>query len=222
MRRNAAIVGMVMLLPTFAVTSFASAGGRDCTRVVGFSQTRNWYADAAPTFESIVPNAEWELLYHSGGGTDEWANPSYRAWGSTPYSRCGSSPTRALLTISDDTYLPDVAAWRTKIEAFLATARVKMPTVAEFVLQPVVGGPADGTCTVSVRGVPTVVRATVNHPYIDRAIALVDLAYDDVVAGASPSVSSCAMYRDSIGHLTRRGAAYEASELGSYYVDMDT
>jgi hypothetical protein len=180
--------------------------------VIGFSQTAQWYRFG---FEALIDDPSWELFSHNGAGVSTWADPESRMWTSARlYSPCAAradDPDRVMLTISDDEYLPVVAAWAERIAAAVSTIREKFPGAGEIILQPVVGGPGGEACT---RGGVTV-RATFNQPYIGAAIATV--AGGDVVVGAEPYVSTCDAYRDTIGHLTSEGKAEIATELGSYY-----
>jgi hypothetical protein len=83
------------------------------------------------------------------------------------------------------------------------------------VLQPVVGGPNDNVC--SSPGAPQGVRAAYNHPHIDDAIAIVVADSPDLVAGISPSASSCSAYEDDIGHLVESARGPIGRTIGLYY-----
>jgi len=74
-----------------------------------------------------------------------------------------------------------------------------------------VGGPGHAECTFSGQ----LVRASSNHPVIDRAIAMV--AAGDAAAGASPEVRTCADYRDSLGHLAGNAQQPIGESIGRFY-----
>lgn len=193
-----------------------AGGGFACTRVLGFSQTRQWYAARdGGGFEAVLDGDRWELFYHLGAGITLWADPNSRMWTQSdlwsPCSLRSGDPDRVLLTISTDTYLPDVAAWVSYISRAVSTIRSKYPNVREIILQPVVGGPDGGRCELD----GATVRATFNHPYI--AMAIEKMVDRGVVAGASPEVRSCADYQDSAGHLSPEARAAIGAAIGEHY-----
>lgn len=186
-------VSRVPALPVFA-----------CTRIVGFSQTRQWF-DAG--FQSLAGDGAWEI-YQAHGSIDQWASPSFAGWSSAIISPCQAGPPdRLLITVTGSTRTD----WPSQITAAVTTARTKVPTAVAFWLQPVVGGPGHALCY--YQGAP--IRATINHPAIDAAIA--GLVGGDIAAGASPEVAQCAHYSDRTGHLTSEGASYVSGVLGTYY-----
>jgi hypothetical protein len=62
-----------------------------------------------------------------------------------------------------------------------------------------------------------VVEATLSHLEHDEAISLI--VGNDIFAGASPEVSFCNDYEDSLGHLTEAGAMAAGYLLGNFYRD---
>jgi hypothetical protein len=197
------------------VTSAGGGGGGDftCTQVIGFSQTRQWFLDA-PDFEQVVGTDGWQLLWRGGGEIDLWADPDYRGWLEPIRSPCAAgsnAPDRVVLTISKQLFEDDPDVWAQDIRAAVETVRDKYPGVERILLQPVVGGPGHDRC--EFQGDP--VRASVNHPTIDQAIA--DVAGGDVVAGASPEVRTCADYADTPGHLTDAATGPVGRAVGEFY-----
>jgi hypothetical protein len=180
--------------------------------VLGFSQTAQWYRYG---FESEVDDASWELFAHNGAVVSTWANPESSMWRRAMlYSPCAersADPDRVLLTVSDDEYLSDAAAWADRIRAAISTIRLKYPNARTIILQPVVGGPNGAHCDVG----GTTVRATFNQPFIEQAIHMV--ASGDVEVGAVPHVRSCADYRDDTGHLQSEAKAPIGTQIGEFY-----
>lgn len=176
--------------------------GASCTRVIGFSQTKQWF----PVFEEIAGSSRWELLWNPGGAVERWAEASYPGWDEPVVSPCGE-PDRVLLTISGRPRRVD--AWERAIREAVDTIRRRVPSAAELVLQPVVGGPANATCAVEGRPV----RASVNHPDIDEAIDGLGIG----TVGASPEVRDCSEYADGLGHLTEDGSRAVATGLAAHY-----
>jgi hypothetical protein len=182
-----------------------------CTRVIGYSQTSQWYL-AAGVFESLVDNGAWELQWTNGATLEEYRQANSEAWRAPVRSPCvgGVAPDRVVFTIAGQ-YADDAAAWAAAMGETLANLRALHPTVRTIVLQPIVGGPKNGACTLGGEAV----QAAASHPYQDAAIAAA--VGGDVVAGPSPEVRSCADYRDALGHLTVDGARAAGETLGAFY-----
>ncbi len=186
----------------------------ECTQVIGFSQTNQWYSAG---FESAVDNSRWQLLWNSGASINRWADPNYEGWSRSLVSPCSQgqgSPDRVLLTISGD-FQSDPNRWAQQINAVIAVIRDKYPRVRQIILQPVVGGPNNGPCQFNDQ----VVRASSNHPVIDAAIALV--ASGSVAAGLSPEVRTCADYSDAIGHLAPAATGPIGASIGQFYATFN-
>jgi hypothetical protein len=185
----------------------------ECTMVIGFSQTQDWYR--AGTFEQILPDGEWELLGQGGGAIQLWADPAYEGWSSMIYSPCTTGePDRAILTITGQGR--SVAQWMVDIEEAALTTRSKFPSVAEVLLQPVVGGPDHAICEFGGE----TVRAAQNHPLIDDAIAQVVSSSNWMRAGFSPEVRTCTDYGDSIGHLVDSANGPVGAEIATFYLNF--
>jgi len=183
-----------------------------CTQVIGFSQTKQWFVGAGD-FERAVGDDRWQLLWKSGAGVERWADAGFPGWQeplSSPCAESSNSPDRVVLTISGGAR-PIPERWAGPIRDAVEVVRQKLPGVELIVLQPVVGGPDHAICQHGDRDV----RASINHPVIDEAIARV--VGTDVVVGASPEVTVCSDYRDRLGHLTLDGAAEVARRLGEFY-----
>jgi len=197
-----------------------------CTQVIGYSQVgafNGWFVKDG-VFESIVGSDGWQLIWENGATLHDWQRPTYRGWTNTLVSPCATNslaPDRVLLNLAG-TNETDVAAWVNDINATIDTIMLKLPSVRRIILQSIVGGPVHQVCVAS-NGQP--VRASVSHPYMDEAIALVVAAragtQPEVVAGISPEVRTCADYRDDTGHFTAEGAVAAAELIGNYYAALD-
>jgi hypothetical protein len=189
-----------------------ASGPFSCTRVVGFSQTEQWFTGGG--FEPVAGDAGWELLWEPGSTIEKWADPGFVGWSNPVVSACTSgSPDRLVLTVTGAER--PVAMWVEGITSAVATAKAKYPGVA-IVLQPIVGGPDEQLCP-GVRRES--VRASVNHPIIDEAIGMVVADAAGVASGASPEVRSCADYRDDLGHLTDAAVGPIGEEIAEFYSD---
>lgn len=210
------LVPVVIALALLSLVQAVPAGaqGFTCTRIEGFSQTRGWFKIG--DFERYVDGGVWELQWQSGASIDMWAEASFSGYSAPVVSPCSSGPVdRVLLTVSLDSFQSDTSVWQGFIASAVQVLRQEYPTARQIILQPVIGGPRHAICAVGSE----TVRASYNHPYVDSAIAGVVAAdrTGQLVAGASPEVSSCSQYRDSIGHLTSPGYGYVGSWLGTYY-----
>jgi hypothetical protein len=198
----------------------------ECTQVIGYSQVGagngGWYVTDG-VFESIVPNAKWQLLWNSGAGVDRWQDPNYSGWTNKLISPCpivSNAPTRVVLSVSGP-YGSNEAAWADAIDATIDTIRQKLPTVQRIILQPVVGGPEHDSCYSDGQ----LVRASWQHKHIDNAIAAVVTRRAgeeiEVHPGYSPEVRDCFDYVDALGHLTRAGAAAAGRAVAEYFLQLD-
>jgi hypothetical protein len=211
-RRVVVLASVVALLVGIAPAIHAAPG--ECTRVIGFSQTRNWFISGL--FESIpgVPNAEWELLAVGGADLHVWADPASAAYSRRVESPCGIPPTRVFLHAAFSSFGTatdaDIAA---TLSTAVANIRARWPTVTRVDVAPIVGGPGHTTCALTdTRNVD----ATFMHPRIDAAIALVVNGVD-LVAGPDLLASACTDFTDGMGHLSTAGSAYVAGQVAQHY-----
>src|SRR5262249_13233456 len=206
-------IAVALLLAT-AMFSPAAVHAQDfnCTEVIGYSQTMQWYFAGFP--DQAGGRAHWQLRWQGGGSIDNWAGPGYVGWSTTALvTGCASNsnrPDRILLDVSDD-YHNDVGWWVGQINTVLGIIHSRYPGARQIMLQPVVGGPGGGSCSIGGKEV----RAAFNHPFIWQAINQV--AGGDVVAGANPTVRSCGDYADNIGHLQDFAKAPIASSIAQFY-----
>jgi hypothetical protein len=187
-----------------------------CTEIVGYSQTMQWFFEG---FAPTMGRARWQLRWQGGASIDAWADPGFVGWTgqglATGCAQGSSAPDRVLLDISDG-FQTDVDWWVRETQAAINNVRRKYPGVRQIILQPVVGGPSGGTCTVAGQ----TVRASANHPYVKQAIAR--LVGGEVVAGAAPTVRSCSDYEDSTGHLTNQAKGPIGVSIASFYANGGT
>lgn len=194
-----------------------SAPGRaDCTLVLGFSVTANWYEDGAFESMSGIDGDRWELIV--AGGHDVWryANPDAQPYTTTPVSPCEGEPDRALFQVAAlgwEHHPADevVAAIRSSIDNIRAT----WPTVDVVELIPIVGGPDGQPCEATTQP-GRIVDASLMNPAMYAAIAEA-VNGDDVVAGPDLLLADCSQYQDGLGHITSEGSRHIASVLAEYY-----
>jgi hypothetical protein len=192
------VMGHVLLVSSMTTAAAAVPAPRGaatftCTQVLGFSQTRNWFR----AFQIDLGNARYQLLQSTNGGL-KWQDPNFSGWDNPLISPCtqGSrDPDRIIDNISWRQNVTDVAFYVREIRDEVATLRALFPG-ADIVLQAVIGGPNDSTCS----GVHTAIV----HPAVEAAIAQVvaaDPGLSAPVGPEAPEVARCSYFRDDIGHL---------------------
>jgi len=216
---------------TPAATDHPSASGGDgpspvvdvptCTRIVGMSQTRQWYR---ASFETVVPDDRFELFWTGGAAIRSWARPA--AWDSGALeSPCAAGPpTRVVINVGvGQENLGDVQVYASFIRDAVAIARERFPD-AEIGLQPMVAGPGHEACTIVQHGVSSTVNASIAARPVADAIDEVIAEDPTLFRGPDPELGSCAMYRDAIGHLTMTtrdgsvpGDMYAGRVIGEFY-----
>ena len=218
-------VALVTLGVTLGSLPAATAGTFTCTRVLGASHTRQWFLDA-PEFEIAVGSDTWELVYRKGSAL-RWQNPDYIGWSDPPLSPCAErsgDPDRVLLNVSSSGVHEDVSYWVENIQRTLATIRSKYPNLRQILLQPIWGGPNNQVCTLE-RDPSVLIRASVNHPYIDQAVVQVDAAdtVGDVEVGILPHLVTCLDYSNDkgSGHVDRGRRGFYGQMIGDFYVAFD-
>ena len=171
-----------------------------CTRIIGFSQTKQW----AQLFLPKVPDARWEAQIRPGEGVEQWAVGGV-GWTTPVFSPCGTV-TRVLLQVATTEQRTDAEATQLLSDA-LGGVRTNVPG-ASIMLVPVVGGPGGAVCTVDGSSV----YASAIYPQMVRLIAAAALG--DVSAPAQDlTLGDCAQYQDLRGHLQATGASAVARLL---------
>lgn len=206
-------------------TPMQSAERFSCTRVLGFSQSMEWYAGLSvtdqrdegtrPDLSALAPDAflsGWQGRFFVGAAIGKWTDPDFRGWSGahrrvheTP-AHCGRDEVdRVVFNVSGAARSPD--AWAAAVDSVADLIRSKFSAVRRIVMQPLVGAP-EGECTD--------VRAARNHPVIVQDIRR---AADrgGVTAGPSPGVASCDQFSDDLGHLTVEGAEHVRRILREHY-----
>jgi len=199
-----------------------SGGG--CTEILGFSQTGMVCLDppdGGGGFFAVVGHGRYQVRACASAGL-AWMDPNYPGWGTAcPQGRpalnapctAGLSIDRVLLTISIPSGIPTVAEWVSDIRTEIDVIRTKYAALRQIILQPVVGGPNHTVCQFGGSDV----HASVIHPAIDQAIAIVAQDAPDLAIGYSPEVDACSDYIDNTGHLSTDARTRIGRKMGTYY-----
>lgn len=170
----------------------------------------------------------------SEGGVDSaWDASCSSASGQTGcyFSACavnGTSPEIIVFVVTDALVAPDLHIpddYQPYLTDAIDNIRTEYPSVQQIILQTVIGGPRHSTCYCAGAScfstpVATPVRASVNHPVIDAAIAIWLAAHPnqpDVVRGMSPEVDDCNQYADPTGHLGSSARCALADKIAAFY-----
>lgn len=191
-------------------------GSAECTLVLGFSVTMNWFEGGGFEARPEISDDEWELIAEGGHDVWIWADPGIPAYARAPSSPCGREPDRVLFQVAARGWrsrsAEDVAAaLRTSIENIRAT----WPSATTIELIPVVGGPGAQPCELASFGGRTVDASGMN-PAMTAVISGVADG-ERVVAGPDLLLADCGQYLDGMGHLTPDGSRYIASVLAEHY-----
>lgn len=227
-------IALGLIAALFPVAPLSAAEDSvDCTLVLGFSQTADWYmapvdrsfddslSQAAAVFESRLDGDNWQLMWFPGAGVNRWSDPNYVGWTFAPtLFPCATSsdaPERVVFMISGP-FGSDVDAWADEIDEAISVIREKIPSADMIALQSVVGPPkGHDECLIDGNAV----RASTQWKYIAEAIEQVAPEHEDVVVGALPRLHSCAHYTDTLGHIGGPGGTSVAASLAKFYDRFD-
>ena len=215
------------------------ANAANCTLVLGFSQTADWYLapafrnndpslpEAGAIFESIVDGDRWQLMWSNGAGVNVYSNPRSPAWNAPIISPCleaSDRPERIVYMISGP-FGVDIQAWVAEIDEVLDNIRNRFPSAEVIALQPVVGAPPDAPGDECFTPDGRRVRASWQATPILEAIETVVGRHSDVAVGATTRLKSCSHFVDFLGHISNgemiSGAADAAVTTGLFYRDFD-
>ncbi len=119
-----------LLAKLFSRRSSQAAATYNCTQIIGFSQTYQWFYGGTPNFKDVVgPN--WQLLWQGGAGIDSWADPNYVGWSASAEQLCpqlSSTPDRVLLNVTGP-YRSDLTLWKSDITGTINNTEAKYPSV---------------------------------------------------------------------------------------------
>jgi ketosteroid isomerase-like protein len=219
------LAASVMTFEPAQAATARSGEGFSCTRVLGFSQSMEWYGglsladhlgeDGNPDPPALDADAflpGWQGRFVMGAAVEQWTDPGFPGWSGahrrvheTPAHCARDEVDRVVFNVSGAARSPE--AWAAAVDSVAELIRSKFPAVERIVVQPVVGAP-EGACTD--------VRAARNHPVIVEGIRRT-AEKDGITAGPRPKVASCGQFSDALGHLTVEGAERVRRALREHY-----
>ena len=201
------------LLTALAVATLGAAtpalAETECTRIVGYSQTRQWFNRG---FESVVDGGSYELFWRSGGSLEGWASGANWSAGTLQSACTTGPPTRVVLDVAVGTEDGTSPLIPGQLLSAVNQARSRFPGAVVGV-QPIVGGPGYAICPYQTGTVDASVQAPNLAVRIDAAVANDPALF----RGPNPQVPDCSMYRDERGHLTGIGSRTMSQIIGGWY-----
>jgi hypothetical protein len=205
-----------------------------------------------PTRPHFIPDDRTELRWCQGCGVERYGmtpgptpTPSAvrSAWDASIteqppvgiFSRCdqlSGNPDRVVYVVTDGLLPPDLTtpdAYQPYMDQDMLLIRQQYSNVKHIILETVIGGPHHTTCYCQganncfATPIATPVRASVNHPIIDQAIALWINRHPeatDVSIGMSPEVDDCNWFADGTGHLRDAVECDMADRIAAYYMPV--
>ncbi len=186
-----------------------------CSQVIGLVVTSEWFNGG---FETVVPNATWELKAAHMGYVQEWAQPNGPFWATPVTSECAAgstAPDRVVFTAMNWTYTTE-KQWEDDVNKDVDTIVAKYPSVKHIDLLTALR--CASTC------------GTLPAPGPDAATCIVRKVADDglaAVAAARPSLVSvgpmfedtdCSHWPNLGSHLTSDANKAMAQQIGSYFL----
>jgi hypothetical protein len=191
--RLAAAAAVLML-----VAGAAAADDFVCTEVLGVSVTGDWFGAG---FERGIDGARWQARSRSHAFVELWADPASDVWtlpAVSPCARRSDDPDRVIVTVVNWEYKTQ-AEWEARLEALVATIRVKRPGARRIELMTMLRGPGNRSCGSDM---------TVVHDEVDQAIAAVAARHAGLVAVAPRvELATCAPFLNGGPHFTGAGMA---------------
>ena len=214
-----AVSAAVLVFATlaFGVQSSATALAEEpvnCTRVLGGSQTTDWYSNG--DFESLVVARDWERQSRGGQYITSW-DIGASGWNTRVWSACGQDAlngtpflpvTHVMLHALPPHGTPSVGDVIQQLNGAIEGIRLELPDAIDITLMPPVGGDCPGVGLADVN--PTVVAA-INA-----------IAGGDLYAGPNVIVPDCSMFSDNAGHLTLAGSDWVAEQVAAWFATGDS
>jgi hypothetical protein len=199
----------------------APAARFDCTLVLGFNVTGDWF-DAG--FERLVDGDRWQVKGVHDAMIEAWANPAHAVWRESgcdgafspcaTRSRCaGNAPPDRVLFVTQSDRLrassaTTQAAWESAIKSAMDTIRSKYPTVRRIELMTFPRSPESRMCG-GHANIP---------PHHDAAHAALAAASNGAVTAAPRfRVMDCNQFGSFPPYMTAAGYRYMAELIGKHY-----
>jgi len=190
----------------------ASKGPFTCNLIIGLLVTQEWFNAG---FETVAPNANWELKAAHYAYTQEWANPNSTFWATPITSACTKNadmPDRVIYVALNWDYTT-AAQWESDVTKDVNVIKMKYPSVKNIELLTVV------RCPLSCGTPPPRPGETCYvEPYSDQALAAVAAKMPDLVTvGPKFQDDTCTDFLNLGTHMTTAATAATGIKIGTYY-----
>ncbi|HXK20032.1 MAG TPA: hypothetical protein VNG33_19610 [Polyangiaceae bacterium] len=185
-----------------------------CNGMLGVSVNDDWFTAG---FETVVPDAKWQLRWRSLAFVELWADPQNSIWSEPLVSACASgstSPDRVLYTPVNWTYTT-TDEWLPKLTAVIENIKTKYQGVKEIDLMTMLRAPGNMVC-----GDPSVAatKEQVTAPVLDQSITLVAAKYPGLVRVLPPFYApSCDVFLPNSPHYAAGKAAVVSKVFSDYF-----
>jgi len=185
-----------------------------CNAMLGVSVNDDWFEAG---FETVVPNAKWQLRWRSLAFVEIWADPQNDIWSEPLLSACASgstTPDRVLYTAVNWTYTT-TDQWVPKLTAVVENIKAKYQGVKEIDLMTMLRAPNNMVC-----GNPAVAatKEQVTTPVLDQSLAMVAAKYPTLVRVAPPFYApNCDVFLPDSPHYAPGKPAVVSKVFSDYY-----
>jgi len=185
-----------------------------CNSMLGVSVNDDWFEAG---FETVVPNAKWQLRWRSLAFVELWADPQNDIWSEPFLSACASgstTPDRVLYTAVNWTYTT-TDQWVPKLTAVVENIKAKYQGVKEIDLMTMLRAPNNMVC-----GNPAVAatKEQVTTPVLDQSLTMVAAKYPTLVRVAPPFYApNCDVFLPDSPHYAAGKAAVVSKVFSDYY-----
>ena len=193
---------------------YTSAMTGDCTLVMGYSVTRDWFISGGFEAKTGIVNGEWEMVWDGGASVRKIAYEGrwWAEWDADNIiSRCSANARLPSRIIFHTGYRSDESGPTAQpILDVVAQIRARISPTVEIYLMGQVGSTTPETCDVFGDNVAAASIAAIRGA----------IAADPTLKEAVHPVVPCSQFADSKGHLSAAGASNAATQVAEWVAGL--